>query len=107
MTEQALSARTGLYFEEFEAGQSITSPGRTITETDVVNFAALSGDWNAMHTDAEYAAKHPFGQRVAHGLLGLSIAREYAQAHGGNVSVVKYHRHGACLQAVLPLERPE
>jgi acyl dehydratase len=82
MTEQALSARTGLYFEEFEAGQSITSPGRTITETDVVNFAALSGDWNAMHTDAEYAAKHPFGQRVAHGLLGLSVASGLAMRLG-------------------------
>ena len=55
-------------------GQSIISPGRTVTEADVVGFAALSGDWNAMHTDAEYAAAHPFGQRVAHGLLGLSIA---------------------------------
>jgi 3-hydroxybutyryl-CoA dehydratase len=74
MTETTLSVRTGLYFEEFEVGQSITSPGRTVTEADVVAFAALSGDWNAMHTDAEYAAKHPFGQRVAHGLLGLSIA---------------------------------
>jgi 3-hydroxybutyryl-CoA dehydratase len=55
-------------------GQSISSPGRTVTEADVVAFAALSGDWNPMHTDAEFAAKHPFGQRVAHGLLGLSIA---------------------------------
>ena len=75
MTEiKELTARTGMYFEEFEAGQSITSPGRTITEADVVAFAALSGDWNAMHTDAEYSAQHPLGQRVAHGLLLVSIA---------------------------------
>jgi acyl dehydratase len=75
MTEiKELTARTGMYFEEFEAGQSITSPGRTITEADVVAFAALSGDWNAMHTDAVYSAQHPFGQRVAHGLLLVSIA---------------------------------
>ena len=75
MTEiKQLDPRTGLYFEEFEEGQSITSPGRTITESDVVAFAALSGDWNGMHTDAEYAANHAFGQRVAHGLLLVSIA---------------------------------
>jgi acyl dehydratase len=69
-----LSARQGLYFEEFQPGQCIVSPGRTVTEADVVAFAALSGDWNAMHTDAEYARTSMFGQRVAHGLLGLSIA---------------------------------
>jgi 3-hydroxybutyryl-CoA dehydratase len=68
-----LTAQKGLYFEEYEVGQSITSQGRTVTEADVVAFAALSGDWNPMHTDAEFASKHPFGQRVAHGLLVLSI----------------------------------
>jgi len=82
MTEKTLQARTGLYFEEFEVGQSVTSSGRTITEADVVGFAALSGDWNAIHTDAEYAADHPFGQRVAHGLLGLSIASGLAMRLG-------------------------
>ena len=75
MTEKKeLVARTGMYFEEFEIGQSITSVGRTLTEADVVAFAALTGDWNSLHTDAVYAAAHPFGQRVAHGLLGMSIA---------------------------------
>ena len=75
MTEKKLlPVRRGLYFEEFEVGQSITSPGRTITEADVMAFAALSGDWNSIHTDAVYAARHAFGQRVAHGLLGMSIA---------------------------------
>lgn len=72
--EKTLATRQGLYFEEFEVGQTITSVGRTITEADVVNFAALTGDWNSIHTNAEYAAKHFFGQRVAHGLLGLSVA---------------------------------
>jgi 3-hydroxybutyryl-CoA dehydratase len=69
-----LAIRRGLYFEEFTPGDSMTSPARTITETDIVAFAALSGDWTAIHTDAEYAAKGNFGERVAHGLLGLSIA---------------------------------
>jgi len=75
MTEKRdLTAQKGLFFEEYEVGQSITSQGRTVTEADVVAFAALSGDWNPMHTDAEFASEHPFGQRVAHGLLVLSIA---------------------------------
>jgi acyl dehydratase len=72
--KRELIAQKGLYFEEFQVGQSITSQGRTVTEADVVGFAALSGDWNPIHTDAEFAAHHPFGQRVAHGLLGLAIA---------------------------------
>jgi 3-hydroxybutyryl-CoA dehydratase len=75
MTEKKdLNVRSSLYYEEFEVGQTVTSAGRTVTETDVVTFAALSGDWNTIHTDAEYAAAGVFGQRVAHGLLGLSIA---------------------------------
>ena len=64
----------GLYFEEFSVGQTIISPARTVTEADIVSFAGLSGDFNQIHTDAVYAAQAPFGQRVAHGLLGLSIA---------------------------------
>lgn len=64
----------GKYFEEFEVGQEYTSPGRTITETDVVMFAGLSGDYNELHTNAQFAAETPFGQRIAHGLLGLAVA---------------------------------
>lgn len=79
---QPLATGKGLYFEEFEPGQSITSMGRTITEADVVGFAALTGDWTTIHTDAEYAARQPFGQRVAHGLLGLSVASALATRLG-------------------------
>lgn len=64
----------GLYFEEFEIGQRITTAGRTIAESDVMLFAGLSGDFNQIHTDADFSASAPFGQRVAHGLLGASIA---------------------------------
>ena len=55
-------------------GATVESWGRTVTETDVVSFAALSGDWNLIHTDAEYAATQMYGQRVVHGLLVLSIS---------------------------------
>ena len=72
----------GLYFEEFEVGQKMISPGRTITESDVVGFAGLSGDYNQIHTDGQYAANSPFGARVAHGLLGLSIASGLALRTG-------------------------
>jgi 3-hydroxybutyryl-CoA dehydratase len=63
----------GLYFEEFELGQTVTSPGRTVTEADILAFAGLSGDFNSIHTDAVYAAATPFGARVAHGLLVLAM----------------------------------
>ena len=65
---------TGLYFEDMEVGRELITGARTITETDVVNFAGLSGDFNPLHTDAEFASKTPFGQRIAHGALGFSIA---------------------------------
>lgn len=73
MSELKYKAR-GLYFEEFEVGQQLATAARTITEADIVNFAGLSGDFNAIHTDAVYAAQDTFGQRVAHGLLVQSIA---------------------------------
>lgn len=64
----------GLYFEEFQVGDELVSPGRTVTETDIVQFSALTGDWTQLHSDAVWAAETPFGQRIAHGALGLSIA---------------------------------
>jgi acyl dehydratase len=72
--EAVQSNPRGLYFEEFSVGQQIVTAGRTVTETDIVTFAGLSGDFTQMHTDAEYSKRTPFGQRVAHGILGLSIA---------------------------------
>jgi len=62
----------GLYYEEFEQGVTMTTRGRTVTEADLVNFAGLTGDYNPMHTDAEFAKSTMFGQRIAHGMLGLS-----------------------------------
>jgi acyl dehydratase len=61
------------YFEDIEVGEEYESPGRTVTETDIVLFAGLSGDYNVLHTDAEFMKKSIFGERIAHGLLGLAI----------------------------------
>jgi acyl dehydratase len=63
-----------IFFEDIEEGLQMKSPGRTMTEADIVGFAGLSGDYNVIHTDAEFSAKAPFGQRIAHGMLGLSMA---------------------------------
>ena len=64
----------GMYFEDYEVGQKLVTRGRTITESDLVQFAGLTGDYNPMHTDAEYAKSSLAGQRVAHGMLALSYA---------------------------------
>lgn len=72
----------GMYFEQFEEGMALETQGRTITEADIVAFAGLSGDFNPMHTDATYAVGTQFEQRVAHGLLGLSVASGLAYQLG-------------------------
>ncbi len=72
----------GLYFEEFSVGQKVITAGRTVAESDIMTFAGLSGDYNSIHTDAEFSKSTPFGQRVSHGLLGLSIASGLAMRTG-------------------------
>ncbi|MDY7076241.1 MAG: MaoC/PaaZ C-terminal domain-containing protein [Chloroflexota bacterium] len=72
----------GRYFEEFEIGDEVETGARTVTETDVVLFAGLSGDYTPLHTDAEFARETLFGERIAHGLLGLSIASGLASQLG-------------------------
>ena len=64
----------GKYFEDFIVGEKFVSSARTITESDIVLFAGLSGDYNQIHTDVEFSKNTPFGRRVAHGLLVTSIA---------------------------------
>jgi acyl dehydratase len=61
------------FFEDIAVGEEYESPGRTLTETDLVLFAGLSGDYNVLHTDAELMKASIFGERIAHGLLGLAI----------------------------------
>src|SRR5262245_4702273 len=63
-----------LYFDDLEVGQEWTSGGRTVTESDIVNFAGFSGDFNPIHIDAEFAKSTPFRRPIAHGFAVFSIA---------------------------------
>lgn len=64
----------GRTFDEFEVGEEIISGARTVTEADVVSFACLSGDFHPEHMNAVYAQKGLLGERIAHGLLVISLA---------------------------------
>jgi acyl dehydratase len=62
-----------MFFDEVEVGNHWRSPSRTISEADIAAFADLTGDDNPLHLDAEFASNTPFGRRIIHGLLGLSL----------------------------------
>jgi acyl dehydratase len=64
----------GLTFDEFNVGDEYWSPGRTVTESDITLFAAISSDWNPHHVDAQFASTTALGQRIAHGGLVVAIA---------------------------------
>ena len=74
----------GRYFEDFEIGQEFVSPARTITSTDIVNFACLSGDFNEVHTNFEYCKTTQFGEPIAHGPLVYAIMGGLQYASGIN-----------------------
>jgi acyl dehydratase len=63
-----------LYFDDLEVGQEWVSGGRTVTEADIVNFAGISGDFNAIHIDREFAATTPYRKPIAHGFGVFCIA---------------------------------
>ncbi|HIA82334.1 MAG: MaoC/PaaZ C-terminal domain-containing protein [Rhodospirillales bacterium] len=65
---------TGLYWEEWKIGAEFVTSARTITETDIINFAGISGDYNPLHIDEEFCRNTQFGTRIAHGPLVYSIA---------------------------------
>jgi acyl dehydratase len=62
------------YYDEIAVGDTFSTRSRTITEADLVFFSGFSGDYSALHTDEEYAKAGPFGRRIAHGCLTLSVA---------------------------------
>lgn len=74
----------GMYFEDFKEGMQLTTPSRTVTSTDIVNFACLTGDFNEVHTNYEYAKTTPFGEVIAHGPMIYGIAGGLQYASGIN-----------------------
>ena len=76
-------------FEALETGQQFTTRARTVTEADVVSFAALTGDWHPQHADAQWAAASPFGERIAHGLLVVSLAAGLVPFDPGRVVALR------------------
>lgn len=77
-----MSHTRGLTFDQFEIGAKYTSAARTVTEADVVAFAGLSGDFNPLHTNAEFCKATPFGERIAHGMLIVAMATGMANWSG-------------------------
>jgi len=71
-----------LYFEDLQVGQQFETVGRTVTNHDVMTFAGLSGDFNQLHTNDEFAKGTAYGQRIAHGILVLAIAGGLTQRLG-------------------------
>jgi 3-hydroxybutyryl-CoA dehydratase len=63
-----------LYLEDVSVGDEFTTVARTITEADIVSFAYLSGDFNPLHMDHEWARRGPFGRPIAHGMLSLAVS---------------------------------
>jgi acyl dehydratase len=74
----------GLFFEDFALGQVLETPRRTITSTDIVNFACLSGDFNGVHTDFEYCKTTPYGEPIAHAPLVYAVMGGLQYASGVN-----------------------
>ncbi|MFC3041831.1 MaoC/PaaZ C-terminal domain-containing protein [Virgibacillus xinjiangensis] len=75
------------YFDELKMGDDWLSEGRTITETDLVMFSAFSGDWFPIHSNREYAKATPYKERIAHGMLVLSVATGLMRFNSSTVAV--------------------
>lgn len=77
--------RSGYRYDDLYVGMSFRSPGRTITDADLVGFAGLTGDYSELHTSEVYARNSQFGRRVAHGMLGLAYAHGLMWARTGEL----------------------
>ena len=78
------------YFDDYTMGEKFISPGRTITESDIIEFAGFTGDWHPLHTNVEYAKKTVFEERIAHGMLTLCVGSALLFRLGNNVTIPKF-----------------
>lgn len=72
----------GLKYDDWKIGEIVETTARTVTEADIVNFAGLSGDYNAIHINEEFAKTTNFGGRIAHGALVFAISTGLINASG-------------------------
>lgn len=77
------------FLEDYTVDETLVSPARTVTESDVLTFAGLTGDWHPLHTDAVYAEQSLFGQRILHGMLTLAIGSTLVLRLGPYVYIPK------------------
>jgi 3-hydroxybutyryl-CoA dehydratase len=77
------------YFDQLAVGQRFSGGERRIHDSDVVVFSALTGDWHPQHCDPDWAASSIFGERIAHGLLVLSMAVGAAPLHPERVLALR------------------
>jgi acyl dehydratase len=84
MNQPFTPAPRGRYFEDFAVDEVLVTGRRTVTSTDIVNFACLSGDFNDVHTNHEYARQTPFGEPIAHAPLVFAVAAGLNYASGVN-----------------------
>lgn len=80
-----MTIRTSYLYEDLAVGLAFRSPGRTITDADLVGFAGLTGDFSELHTSDVYAKASEFGRRVAHGMMGLAYAHGLMWARTGEL----------------------
>lgn len=93
----------GKKYNDWVIGETIKTSGRTVTESDVTRFAGLSGDFNQLHTDAEFAkANTPYGERIAHGALTFAMATGLMD-HSGMIEGVVVGFLGANLKWPAPV----
>jgi 3-hydroxybutyryl-CoA dehydratase len=78
-----------LDFDRLEVGAETVTRGRTITDADLVAFSALTGDWHPQHSDAQWAETSPFGERIAHGMLVVSLAAGLVPFDPGRVVALR------------------
>ncbi len=79
------------FFDDYQADEFTTSKTRTITETDIVNFAGLSGDFHELHLSEEFAKRGPFGRRIAHGALIFSISTGLTIQMGDAENIIAFY----------------
>jgi acyl dehydratase len=77
--------RLGYRYDDLFVGMRFRSPGRTITDADLMGFAGLTGDYSELHTSEVYAKNSQFGRKVAHGMLGIAYAHGLMWARTGEL----------------------